>query len=202
MKLLSHSHSQSGQESMVLSRLEYKKFGTYLEIGAWDGIDLSNTYLLESEYSWNGLAIDIERKYVNRYKKLRVNPCIKANALTIDYEKIMANAGFPEVIDYLQVDIEPAVNTFNCLIRLPFEKYKFRIITFEHDLYASEDNLVYKDSAYEFLRQKGYIRIASNVMNQGSPFEDWYVHPNYVNPDAVVQLADNVEFIAHFDSKN
>jgi hypothetical protein len=84
MKLIPESHSQSGQESMVLSLLEYKKFGTYLEIGAWDGIDLSNTYLLESEYSWNGLAIDIKRKFVKRYNKVRVNPCIKAKALTLN----------------------------------------------------------------------------------------------------------------------
>jgi hypothetical protein len=202
MKLIPGSNSQSGQESMVLSLLEYKKFGTYLEIGAWDGIDLSNTYLLESMYSWSGLAIDIESKFVKRYNKLRSNPCIKANALTIDYEKLMDETGFPEVIDYLQLDIEPAVNTFNCLLRIPFDKYNFRIITYEHDLYASKDNQVYKDSAYMFLQEKGYLRIASNVMNQGNPFEDWYVNPEYVNPGAVVNLAGDVEFTSHFYSQN
>jgi hypothetical protein len=200
MDLMPDSHSQSGQESMVLSRLEYKKFGTYLEIGAWDGVDLSNTYLLESAYSWDGLAIDIESKYVKRYNKKRINPCIKANALTLDYGKLLTEADFPEVIDYLQLDIEPAINTFNCLTKIPFYKFKFRIITFEHDLYASKDNQFYKDSAHIFLQQKGYLRIASNVMNQGNPFEDWYVHPAYVSANAATLLAENVEFTEHFYS--
>jgi hypothetical protein len=201
MKMFQESHSQSGQESMVLSLLDEARGGSYLEIGAWDGIDLSNTYLLEKEYGWKGVALDIERKYVKRYKKTRSNPCIHANALETDYVNLLEKFQFPEIIDYLQLDIEPAHNTYACLLRIPFDKYKFKIITYEHDLYASEGNQIYKDQAYELLTQIGYSRIASNVQNLGNPFEDWYVLREYFSDEKLKTLKSDCEFSEHFEKE-
>lgn len=59
---------------------------------------------------------------------MRANPCIKANALTVNYEKLWSDAGFPEVIDYLQLAIEPAINTYSCLLTIPFDKHKFGLL--------------------------------------------------------------------------
>jgi hypothetical protein len=200
MKLLKKSHSQSGQESFVLNMLEYKKNGTYLEVGAWDGVDLSNTYLLESEYGWSGLAIDINKDYVDRYNKKRENICLHADALATNYEELLNKHNFPEVIDYLQLDIEPAENTFKCLRNIPFDSFKFRTITFEHDLYYSSSNLVFKNLAFEFLTAHGYQRIADNVQNQGNPYEDWYVHPDLVSSSRNLNFEPDVDFINHFES--
>lgn len=198
MKLFPGSHSQSGQESLVLSLLNEAKGGTYLEIGAWDGIDLSNTYLLENEYNWKGVALDIERKYVKRYRKTRKNPCVLANALEIDYKELLNKHEFPNIIDYLQLDIEPAENTYACLLKIPFDAYKFKIITFEHDLYASASNQIYKDRAHELLTNLGYVRIASNVQNLGNPFEDWYILPEFINMPEIEILKSDSEFSEHF----
>lgn len=198
MKLYKNSHSQSGQESMVLSVLKEMKQGFYVEIGAWDGVDLSNTFLLETEYQWKGIALDIEKKYVKRYNRKRKNKCIQANALETNYSELFKFYDFPNVIDYLQLDIEPAVNTFNCLQAIPLDSYKFKVITYEHDLYATPANSEYKEKAFEIFSKYGYRRIASDVCNQGNPFEDWYVHPEFVNLSEISQLKDNTEFSKHF----
>lgn len=199
MKLLKKSHSQSGQESFVLAMLEYKGNGTYLEVGAWDGIDLSNTFLLEKKYGWKGIAIDINEDYVDRYNKKRKNLCLHADALATDYKDLLNKFNFPDVIDYLQLDIEPAENTFNCLRNIPLDSYKFRTITFEHDLYASAANLTFKNQAFEYLTAYGYKRVASNVQNQGNPYEDWYVYPALIDSSKRLTFEPDVDFIQHFD---
>lgn len=200
MKILPDSKSQSGQESFVLHVLDFKKNGTYLEVGAWDGIDLSNTLLLETEYGWNGIALDIIEEYVLRYNEKRGNLCLLGDATAINFSELLEKNQFPDVIDYLQLDIEPAQNTYACLLRLPLDKFKFRVITFEHDLYISSSNQIYKDKAFEYLSELGYLRVANNVKNSDNAYEDWYVNEELV-PNAInLNLASDVNYNEHFDS--
>ena len=53
-----HSFSQLQQDRWVLEELAGKCGGFFVEIGAFDGKDLSNTYLLESEYGWDGILAE------------------------------------------------------------------------------------------------------------------------------------------------
>lgn len=58
------STSQLGQDLNVLSFYDKKKDGYFIEIGASDGIYLSNTYLLETQYNWKGICVEpIPEKY-------------------------------------------------------------------------------------------------------------------------------------------
>lgn len=51
--------SQAGQDFLVFGEVfNEKKEGFFVDIGAHDGIDLSNTYLLEKRYKWSGLCIE------------------------------------------------------------------------------------------------------------------------------------------------
>jgi FkbM family methyltransferase len=52
------SYSQLGQDLKVLDFYNKKQGGFYVEIGASDGITLSNTYLLEKEYKWKGICVE------------------------------------------------------------------------------------------------------------------------------------------------
>jgi len=56
--LLTKSKSQLRQDLFVLSELNYKRNGYFVEFGGTNGIDLSNTFLLESEFQWNGIIAE------------------------------------------------------------------------------------------------------------------------------------------------
>ncbi len=62
-KFLSTSKGQLLQDIFVLYVLDFKKKGTFVEFGAVDGIYLSNTLLLEREYSWSGLLSEPAVKF-------------------------------------------------------------------------------------------------------------------------------------------
>lgn len=51
-------YSQIGQDLEVLKIYNNKHNGYFVEIGASDGIELSNTYLLESNYRWKGICVE------------------------------------------------------------------------------------------------------------------------------------------------
>src|ERR1017187_1984592 len=55
LKALRISKSQLRQDLMVLSELDFKRGGYFVEFGATNGVTLSNTYLLEKEYGWTGI---------------------------------------------------------------------------------------------------------------------------------------------------
>lgn len=47
--------SQINQDLFVLKTLNWKRDGYFVEFGATNGIDLSNTYLLEKDFGWSGI---------------------------------------------------------------------------------------------------------------------------------------------------
>ena len=73
--------SQLQQDKKLLKYLDNKRDGYYVDIGAHDGIDLSNTYSLEKDYDWTGICVEpIKTEYdkcvVNRPKSICVNQCV------------------------------------------------------------------------------------------------------------------------------
>jgi hypothetical protein len=52
------SKSQISQDLFVISHLNFKRGGFFVEFGATNGIDLSNSYLLEKEYGWKGILVE------------------------------------------------------------------------------------------------------------------------------------------------
>jgi len=175
-RLETRSNSQAGQESFVLNATNFKKNGFYVEIGAFHSKILSNTYILESGYEYSGVSFEISKDASEEFKENRVNPVFNVDALECDFNQILNSVCAPKVIDYLQVDIEPARNTFKALRSILGTDYLFRLITFEHDLYHSSKNWIYKHRAYRILKKKGFQRVASNVCDGSLPFEDWYIH--------------------------
>ena len=170
------SRSQIGQESFVLSLLHEKMRGFYVEIGGFHATEISNTFLLESVYSWIGVSLEIDASRVSDYNAARGNPCIQADARSFDYAAYFQQHDFPRQIDYLQLDIEPADQTLSALLAMPTD-YRYSIITFEHDLYVTESNRQHKDHAHAYLTNLGYRLIVDNMCN----FEDWYVDPRVID---------------------
>ncbi|NBP15946.1 FkbM family methyltransferase [bacterium] len=65
---MEESKSQVGQDIYVLEYLNYKTDGFFVELGASDGITLSNTYLLEKKYHWTGVLIEPSFEYESLVK--------------------------------------------------------------------------------------------------------------------------------------
>jgi len=55
----STSMSQAGQDLWVYGEVfNQKRNGYFLDVGAHDGVHLSNTYLLEKKYRWKGICVE------------------------------------------------------------------------------------------------------------------------------------------------
>lgn len=80
ISLLSKSRSQLRQDLFVISEVEHKiknRGGYFVEFGATNGIDLSNTYLLETEFSWTGILAEPARLWEKQLKANRPNASIE-----------------------------------------------------------------------------------------------------------------------------
>jgi hypothetical protein len=189
MKYYDGSQSEAGQESFVLSMLDEKQNGFYIEIGAFSSTVGSNTLLLETAYGWKGLGFEIDQTWVNEYNANRRNPCICADATTYDYLACFKYYEVPKRVDYLQLDIDPAVNTLQALKQLPLNDYRFSVITFEHDLYSGGDNAAIKQEQIEILSSLGYVLAANNVkVDDHREFEDWWIDPAVIAPEKYSDL--------------
>jgi FkbM family methyltransferase len=71
------SYSQIGQDLWVQETLKNKKNGYFLDIGAHDGLYLSNTYLLERNYDWDGLCIEGNPLIIDSLKQNRKCVCVE-----------------------------------------------------------------------------------------------------------------------------
>lgn len=58
LELLPKTKSQILQDLFVLSQLDFKRNGFFVEFGACDGVSLSNTFLLENEFGWEGILAE------------------------------------------------------------------------------------------------------------------------------------------------
>jgi hypothetical protein len=183
---IENNYSQVYQDMFVLTVLNGKQNGTYLEIGSSEPFKNNNTALLEKSYNWNGVGIEFDENFVKQYKENRRNPVLCVDAIILNYSKLLEKY-FPNTntIDYLQLDIEPPRNTYQTLISIPFDKYKFAIITYEHDYYV-DISKSYREKSRDYLESVGYQLVVPNVSpDENSPFEDWWVHPDLVDKDRI-----------------
>ena len=64
------SQSQLGQDNWVIEKTNAKRNGYFVEVGATNGVWLSNSYLLEKSYGWQGIVVEPNPKYAD---ELRAN---------------------------------------------------------------------------------------------------------------------------------
>ena len=186
--LIEKNYSQAYQDMFVLAILNGKRNGTYLEIGAQEPFYQNNSALLETEFDWKGTSIEIRQDLCKMFAEQRKNQILCKDATKINYEKLLDEMNVGTDIDYLQVDCEPSKTTFEILTAICFEKYRFAVITYEHD-HSVDITSSYRDKSRRFLKSYGYELVVKDVaFNDEYTFEDWWVHPDLVNPDIVSQM--------------
>lgn len=174
----------SAQEQFVLDLLKYKKEGYYVEVGAHHSKIISNTYYLETDYNWKGLSLEIEEERRKEFNDNRKNPCL-GDALDFNYLSYFEENNFPKQIDYLSVDIDAGYTekgdalgnpylTLHGLISVPLNKYRYSIITFEHDAQIVYNNKGMREAQREILSSLGYKLVVRDW------HEDWWVDPNTI----------------------
>lgn len=176
---INKNYSQAYQDIFILTILNGKRNGTFLEIGSGDPLFGNNTYLLEKNFEWTGIAIDYDHNQFKKYNDNRINKCLNLDAKTINYKDILKD--YNKTIDYLQIDCDPARQSYEILTKIPFDEYIFNIITFEHDYYCDKEKQ-FRDLSRDFLHKNDYVLLVPNVaIDKYFPFEDWWVHKTIYN---------------------
>jgi FkbM family methyltransferase len=88
LRILRNSRSQLRQDLFVLSELGFKRSGFFVEFGATNGIDLSNTYLLEKEFGWGGILAEPAKRWLKDLRDNR-NSLIETDCVWRDSNSIL-----------------------------------------------------------------------------------------------------------------
>jgi tetratricopeptide (TPR) repeat protein len=183
IEMVRTNYSQAFQDMFVLTMLNGKRDGSFLDIGASDPYFNNNTALLE-KFGWRGESFEINKDYKADFDYNRICKLTIADATKVDFSNLSGH------IDYLSLDIEPPEATLQMLLKLPLEKVSFGVITFEHDYYLNNDSLV-RERSREYLKSHGYRLVLSDVsINKFNSFEDWWVHPSVVNTKNISIIYD------------
>ena len=211
---LKSCRSQLGQDLFVLCELQLKRNGYFVEFGATNGIDLSNSHILENKFGWRGIVAEparvwhkalfenrqchIETKCVagKSGEQVEFNETEMGELSTIkkfsdvDHHRELRQSGkiyqvetislmdlldqfppppqdpapnTPRYIDYLSIDTEGS--EYEILQNFDFNRYKFRVITCEHNYTPMREKI------HALLVRNGYRRIFEEL----SQWDDWYV---------------------------
>lgn len=181
---IKRNFSQCYQDIFVLTMLDGKKAGQFLEIGCGSPFYCNNTALLEKSFGWQGVSIDNNKEILDNFSKYRTSKVIYSDATKLNFNKILKKIDY----DYLQIDCDPADISFKILLRIPFKSHRFAVITFEHDFYVNEKSKV-REKSRKYLDSRGYELVVNNIApDRFSSFEDWWVHPALVKSTTIQKM--------------
>jgi len=173
--------SQAGQDQWVCRMLGNKTNGYFIDIGAHDGISLSNTYTLEKEFEWTGICVE---PAVNPFSSLfRNRECICTNIALWDsdcvinfleyqgdsfaghiagegsyyvcamtFGKLLKEFKVPTEIDYISLDIEGG--ELEVIKTFPFDSYNVKLWTIEHSSFNDQGKA--REKIQRFMSRHGY----------------------------------------------
>ncbi len=200
---MSHFYSDAKQDQFAANILQFKKDGYCVDIGSHDSITSNNTYYFQS-LNWKSISIEIESRYNQSYSSRKKGVHLNANALEINYKKILEDNEFPKSIDYLSLDIDTL--SVNVLRILPLNEYRFKVVTIEHDSYLYGDT--YRKEQREIFENYGYFLLCSDVYveqlgfeGKEYPFEDWWIDPSEFDEKLIEKIKCNNKFPSEIISK-
>ena len=197
LKNRKYSKSQIYQDLFVLYYTNNKKNGFFIEIGGGNGFDLSNTYLLEKKFKWDGIICEPNEMLQKQILKLRSAKLIK-KPIT---KKSKKNISFYESADPYQSSVIKKNNfkkirkidslSLNFLLK-NFNKNKpidyisidtegneveilkyFNFNKFKVNIFTIEHNFnkSKRKKILKIMKKNKYTRVHKNL----SYMDDWYV---------------------------
>jgi FkbM family methyltransferase len=194
------SYSQIYQDHWVLSRLNGKQNGYFVEFGALDGISISNSYLLEKAFGWNGILCEPLTRHHKKLFELR-NCNININCVYPETGKILTFSEsvnedslscleihkqqdkiYEKSFKVLTISINDLLNLYNApneidYLSLDTEGGEYEILKsvdwekYNFSTITVEHNWGEKRQLiYELLTEKGYERFDTTI----SKWDDWY----------------------------
>ena len=105
------SHSQLFQDLFVLFKLGNKRKGRFLEFGATNGKELSNSYLLEKNFEWEGVLAEPSPQWEKSLKENRprtkiINECIYSESGTMIDFFVSKKGVLSTINEFRESDIE------------------------------------------------------------------------------------------------
>jgi len=96
------SYSQMNQDIILYEKYFHKLNGpgVFVDVGAHDGICLSNTYLYEQKFGWTGLCFEPIPSVFDKLKNARTSKCYQTAVFNKNDEKIafLCISGYPEML--------------------------------------------------------------------------------------------------------
>ncbi len=200
-------YSQAGQDQWVVATYPEGFTGFFVEVGAYDGVQTSNSYALE-QLGWDGLCIEAHPLIAEQCARNRSCRTIgmaaasKRGLVRFEGDRVTSDGGgieigcdtltamldqveAPPLLDYVSIDVEGS--ELDVLAGFDFDRYTIGLLSIEHNLYC--DGPARKDALFEVLTTRGFERVYEDVpcldpnpMYHLKPYEDWYFGPNLVLP--------------------
>lgn len=215
-KLIQKSTSQLGQDCVALVVSEFKRDGFFVEFGATNGIDLSNTYFLETEFNWNGILCEPAKFWKEELVRNRganldfdcvwsvTNDEIEFNE--VDYKELSTIAEFSNsdmhIKDrrYGKTYIVNSVSLLDLLVRhnapsvidylsIDTEGSEFEILS-KFDFSRFSFRFVSCEHNYGSNRERIFQLMISHgyrrILVEHSEFDDWYVNESLIKSQSVI----------------
>ena len=180
------SKSQICQDWFVLESLNYKKSGYFVEVGAASGVELSNTFLLEKKYEWDGILSEPSPGWK---ESLEVNRSCKK-----DFRCVYSESGKKVKFNQTKEKEYSTISTFSNSDkhqskRRNFSQYEIETITLNDLLneYSAPLEIDYlsidtEGSEYEILKNFDFEKYSFKVIT--------VEHNNTVNETLINQLLE------------
>jgi FkbM family methyltransferase len=183
-------YAQAGQDAWVHGIIGDSGF--FVDVGAHDGIEHSNTYALE-QLGWTGICVEPDPFAFDRLRSARtcdvssIAICAEKGTTTIQPSGLtvpcwplrdLLDDAAPTPIDYLSIDVEG--QELDVLAGMDWGRWPVRLITVEHNLYLTGP--AHKQAINAVLTGVGFVRVVEDVVAEGyGPYEDWYANPALVD---------------------
>lgn len=200
-RLENHKHSQLGQDVLAVLVNEYRPSNYFVEFGATNGEDLSNTKMLESEMGWKGILAEPAEIWWRQLEANRTaiidHRCVWSHSgHWLDFIEAKELSGVMDLVnrrkgeEYVQmgrvvsVSLADLLRDHNAprhigLLSIDTEGSEYTIVkNFDFKKYSF--NLIVIEHNYsrprrlikKTLKRNGYQRILSSL----SKWDDWYIH--------------------------